>query len=78
MTVLLNSRELATILHALRSMQSNLRDDIPDACSESCEHFTDADPLTSDEIDVLCENLNCSDQHGDGDGGAQCCDRGDA
>jgi hypothetical protein len=54
--LLLSSRELATVLAALRAWQSVIVDNwgmIPNQ-----EHFRDHAPLTCDEIDTLCERLN--------------------
>lgn len=56
MTRTLNGRETNTILHALRSMAANARDDVRDACHDACDHFIDAPALTSVEIDALCES----------------------
>lgn len=54
----LNSRELATVLHALRSMQVNLRNQDEDSCFQQCDHFDETTtPLTVEEIDALCERL---------------------
>ena len=49
-------RELATILAALRYWQQDLT-----ANEEGpiCDHFTEHSPLTVDEIDDLCERINC-------------------
>ncbi len=57
MTRTLNGRETNTILHALRSMAANARDDVRDACHDACDHFIDAPALTSVEIDALCEEI---------------------
>jgi hypothetical protein len=57
MNRILNDRETNTILHALRSMAANSRDDIRDACHDACDHFIDAPALTSDEINTLCESI---------------------
>jgi hypothetical protein len=46
----LNERELATVLAALRIFQ---RDPDP-----TMEHFDEVEPLSADEIDELCEELN--------------------
>jgi hypothetical protein len=54
---ILNDRETNTILHALRSMAANSRDDIRDACHDACDHFTDGSALPSDDIDALCESI---------------------
>lgn len=52
----LNDREINTILHALRTVAQNLRDDIPDNCT-GCDHFIDAPCLDSIQIDALCESI---------------------
>lgn len=54
-----DSRELATILHALRSMQENQRLQSEDSCFQQCDHFDETNtPLNVEEIDALCERLN--------------------
>jgi hypothetical protein len=56
----LTERELATVLAALRYWQQDLADN-EDEGPISQEHFTETvTPLTVDEIDQLCERLNCS------------------
>jgi hypothetical protein len=55
----LDARETATVLHALRIVQCEGR--IEGCNAADCEHFEDCDALTNDEIDALCERLNCSD-----------------
>jgi len=56
MPVQLSDRELATVLAALRFWQQFLTDNgVPIS-----EHFADNTPLTVDEIDHLCERLNCN------------------
>jgi hypothetical protein len=58
MTVRLTERELATVLAALRYWQQDLTEN--DDGPISLEHFDDRiTPLTSLEIDLLCEHLNC-------------------
>jgi hypothetical protein len=57
MNRILNDRETNTILHALRSMAANSRDGIRDACHDACDHFQEAKPLTSTQIDALCESI---------------------
>jgi len=50
--------EWATVLHGLRMVQE--RADGPGDCmSGNCDHFTEAEELTSKEIDALCQRLNC-------------------
>lgn len=51
----LTDRELATVLAALRYWQQDLAEN-PDG--PISEHFESHSPLTSDEIDALCERLN--------------------
>jgi len=53
----LNDREVATVLHALRSLQFGCN-------SDECDHFDDnVEPLNSDEIDALCERINLAPKH---------------
>jgi hypothetical protein len=54
MTRILNDREVATILHALRLFQ----DDRHKGDCEGCDHFAEVKPLANDEIDALCESIN--------------------
>lgn len=54
---ILTDQETNTILHALRSMASNQRDDIKDACDQACDHFEENPALDSVEIDALCESI---------------------
>jgi len=52
----MKSRELATVLAALRYWQQDIEaNDVPPI---SGEFFADCEPLTSEEIDGLCERLN--------------------
>jgi hypothetical protein len=54
----LTDQEVNTILHALRSMAANQRDDIKDACDgRQCDHFGDAPALDSVAVDALCESI---------------------
>ena len=48
---MLTSRELATVLAALRYWQQQLP-------REGFPHFSDETPLSVDEIDALCDRLN--------------------
>jgi hypothetical protein len=51
----ISDRELATVLAALRYWQQDLAEnDRPIS-----EHFESETPLTVEEIDMLCERLNC-------------------
>jgi hypothetical protein len=53
----LDEHELATVLSALRFWQQWL--DSHDGAAPICDHFSDgAVPLTSEEIDTLCEQIN--------------------
>ena len=59
MNVRLSNRELATILAALRYWQQDLANDEGEG-PISPDHFDDQiTPLTAEEIDELCERLNC-------------------
>ena len=49
------ARELATILAALRKFQ--------ESPSTDTGHFDEHSPLTAEEIDALCERLNCASGH---------------
>jgi hypothetical protein len=53
----LDHRSIATILAALRYFQAN-REDILDL---DLPHFVDSDPLSSDEIDDLCQAICLSE-----------------
>ena len=57
-TVTLDGRELATILHGLRMIQCEGR--MQGCLAGDCEHFDDCDALSNEEIDELCERVNCS------------------
>lgn len=60
----MTNQELATVLAALRYWQQDLEANEAPPISE--EYFADCEPLTSEEIDELCERLNCgteSQQH---------------
>ena len=60
MVIDLSDKELATVLGALRYWQQDLAEN--EAQGEgpiSEELFQDVEPLTVDEIDHLCERLNC-------------------
>ena len=66
-----NDRELATVLHSLRVLQEIRNNEFIGGCwdhethhvadPDSCDHFAEAQPLTNDEIDALCELLNLGD-----------------
>lgn len=55
----LNAQETATVLHGLRMIQCGGR--IEGCNAGDCEHFDDDGPLNDEEIDELCERLNCFD-----------------
>lgn len=54
----LTPRELATVLAALRCFQQEVSPLPLATIKDSWEHFDECDPLTTDEIDALCERLN--------------------
>lgn len=47
----MGDREVATVLHSLRLMQLGCN-------ADSCDHFDEVEPLSSHDIDVLCESIN--------------------
>ena len=51
----LTDRELATVLAALRRWQQDLAENDGPISA----HFADQTPLSVEEIDELCERLNC-------------------
>ena len=61
----LTDRQTATVLAALRSWQEEIYlNDDGAVCAHSLQlagtgHFEDVTPLTPDEIDELCEEINC-------------------
>ncbi len=55
MSIAFTSRELATMLAALRYWQQDLANNE----GPISEHFADDTPLTVEEIDDLCERINC-------------------
>lgn len=70
----MNHQELATVLFALRFMQANYDELESDGIIEDSEHFKECDPLTGQEIDALCEQLNTDqDNAGDDTHGAPAC-----
>jgi hypothetical protein len=52
----MSERELATVLAALRYWQQDLNAN--DSPPIDGEHFAECEPLSSEEIDALCERLN--------------------
>ncbi len=54
---MLTSRELATMLAALRHWQQRLQGQGL-AFADGFPHFSDETPLSVDEIDALCDRLN--------------------
>ena len=63
MTVRLTGRELATVLAALCYWQQDLAAN-DDEGPISAEHFDKHTPLSVEEIDDLCERLNCGPARG--------------
>ncbi len=60
MRVHLSVRDLATILAALRYWQQDLADNEAAGDGPISPHFDDdVTPLSVEEIDELCERLNC-------------------
>jgi hypothetical protein len=56
----LNESEMSTLLAALRLWQRVLsRSGLPEWADE---YFRDCEPLTVDQIDELCERLNCGEK----------------
>lgn len=51
--------EEATILAALRYWQDGIDDAEDNIHSGFCDYFAESAALTGDEIDTLCESLNC-------------------
>lgn len=60
MNVSVSERELATVLAALRFWQRHLTD--CDGRDISPDHFDWVEPLSPDEVDILCERFNRSCQ----------------
>ena len=56
----LSDRELATVLAALRYWQDEMA---PYEDGSTSEHFQEVTPLTTKEIDDLCERLNTGESH---------------
>ena len=57
----LTKEETATVLAALRMWQADVveEDSFP---IDFCDHFTDVLPLTTEEIDALCEKINLGEE----------------
>lgn len=53
----LNDRETAILLHGLRMIQCQGR--IEGCAAGDCDHFAEVDEMANEEIDELCERLNC-------------------
>lgn len=53
----LNYQELSTVLAALRVFQDLIDDDELENYRR-LPHFDDVEPLTSEQIDTLCEEIN--------------------
>jgi hypothetical protein len=58
-SIQIEDRELSTVLAALRYLQSNLDDALPQF--DDSGYFDDHPPLNESEIDSLCERLNLSE-----------------
>ncbi len=54
----INDQELTSILAGLRILQDMIEDDTL-ADYRRLPHFDDYPPLNSEQIDALCEKLNC-------------------
>lgn len=54
----LDSSDIATILAALRLFQRTYEDTHGDDIRKAWEHFAEAEPLGSEDIDRLCEEIN--------------------
>ena len=55
----LNYQELSTVLAALRVFQEGYDESTGESEYSGMSHFDDVEPLTNDQIDELCERLNC-------------------
>ena len=57
MKIALSDRELATMLAALRYWQADVLE--IEGAHKGEAHFEDYEPLSSEDVDELCERLNC-------------------
>jgi hypothetical protein len=57
--ITLSDRELDTVLAALRNWQDENTESLPVVLIENASEH--GEPLTNDEIDELCERINCGD-----------------
>lgn len=57
----LSYSELSTLLAGLRMLQDSIEEGGPDEFYRRFPHFDDVEPLTSEQIDDLCERLNTSE-----------------
>ena len=57
----LSTRELTTVLAALRYMQGDMEEKGEETVTSDLSHIDNVEPLSLEEIDDLCERLNCSD-----------------
>lgn len=57
----LTSKETATVLAALRALQEDWKN-VPSITRNRIQ-FREQDPLTLEEIDSLCERINCEARH---------------
>lgn len=59
--LVVDDRELATVLASLRHFQQSFR---PTSCAkDGFEHFEECEPLDEFDIDHLCQRLNTQDWH---------------
>lgn len=61
-TITLNTRELAAVLAGLRLVQAELprSEFLPQGVHDIFDNGGTITPLTEDEIDSLCEAINCA------------------
>lgn len=57
----LTKRETATVLAALRNWQQDLQEGGLIPKEDLPYHFESDEPLKTEEIDALCEKINCDD-----------------
>jgi len=57
----LNYQETSSLLAGLRVLQDMVEDGTLDEYPRKLPHFDDVDPLTSEQIDELCKQLNTSE-----------------
>jgi hypothetical protein len=57
----LDPSDIATILAALRMFQRHYEEHDAEEIKADWPHFEDAPPLGTDDIDTLCEEINCGE-----------------